>query len=111
MAIDADGTRYILSSDSATLFVVRPHDGGVTRCEESWVRAALAGPVNQVVTAYVPPDAHEGEAVDAQDGAGEGCEREDARRRGRGEDRPGDAGGRAVRVLGPVDIQAGGNGR
>ena len=61
--------------------------------------AVLAGPVNQVVTPYVPPDAHEGEAVDAQDGAGEGCEREDARRRGRGEDRPGDAGGRAARVL------------
>ena len=55
MAIDADGTRYILSSDSATLFVVRPHVGGVTRCEESWVRAVLVGPVNHVVTAYVPP--------------------------------------------------------
>ena len=55
MAIDADGTRYILSSDSATLFVVRPHLGGVSQCEESWVRAVLVGPVNQVVTAYVPP--------------------------------------------------------
>ena len=43
VAIDADGTRYILPSDS------------VTRCEESWVRAVLAGPVNQVITAYVPP--------------------------------------------------------
>ena len=55
MAIDADGTRYILTGDGAALFVVRPHLGGVTRCEESWVRAVLAGPVNQVVTAYVPP--------------------------------------------------------
>ena len=55
VAPDADGTRYILSSDRATLFVVRPHVGGVSRCEESWVRAVLAGPVNQVVTAYVPP--------------------------------------------------------
>ena len=100
VAIDADGTRYILSSDSATPFAVRPHLGGVTRCEESWVRAVLAGPVNQVVTAYVPPGAHEGEAVGAQDGAGEGCEREDARRRGRGKERPGDAGGRAARVPG-----------
>ena len=55
VAIDADGTRYILSSDSATLFVVRPHLGGVSRCEEPWVRAVLAEPVNHVVTPYVPP--------------------------------------------------------
>ena len=55
MAIDADGTRYILTGDGATLFVVRPHLGGVSRCEEPWVRAVLAEPVKHVVTPYVPP--------------------------------------------------------
>ena len=47
--------RYVLSSNTATLFVVRPHLGGVSQCEEPWVRAVLAGPVNQVVLSYVPP--------------------------------------------------------
>ena len=47
--------RYVLSSDSAALFVVRPHLRGVSRCEEPWERAVLAGSVNQVVTPYVPP--------------------------------------------------------
>ena len=88
--------RYVLSSESAALFVVRPHPGGVSRCEEPWERAVLAGPVNQVVLSYVPPGAYEGEAVEAQDGAGE---REGARRPGRGEERPRNAGGRAARVL------------
>ena len=55
MAIDADGTRYILTGDGATLFAVRPHLGGVSRCEEPWVRAVLAEPVKRVVTPYVPP--------------------------------------------------------
>ena len=55
VAIYADGTRYILTGDGATLFAVRPHLGGVSRCEEPWVRAVLAEPVNHVVTPYVPP--------------------------------------------------------
>ena len=55
MAIDADGTRYILTGDGATLFAVRPHLVGVNRCEEPWVQAVLAEPVNHVVTPYVQP--------------------------------------------------------
>ena len=53
VAVDADGVRYILSADGAALFVVRPHLGGISRCEESWVRA---GPVGHVATAYVSQD-------------------------------------------------------
>ena len=55
VAIDADGTRYILTGDGATLFEVRPHLGGVSRCEEPWERAVLAGPVNRIVTPFVSP--------------------------------------------------------
>ena len=55
VAIDADGTRYILTGDGATLFAVRPHLGGISRCEESWLRSVLAGPINHVATPYVPP--------------------------------------------------------
>ena len=51
MAIDADGTRYILSSDSATLFVVRPHLGGV-----SGVKSRGFGPssLNRSITSSLP---------------------------------------------------------
>lgn len=56
VAVDADCVRYILSADGAALFIVRPHLGGISRCEESWVRAVLAGPVGHVVTPYVPQD-------------------------------------------------------
>ena len=56
VAVDADGVRYILSADGAALFVVRPQLGGISRCEESWVRAVLAGPVGHVATAYVSQD-------------------------------------------------------
>ena len=55
-AVDVDGVRYILAEDGATLFIVRPHLGGISRCEESWVRSVLAGPVSRVVTPYVPQD-------------------------------------------------------
>ena len=55
VAIAADGTRYIMTGDGTTLFAVRPHLGGVSRCEEPWNRAVLAEPVNHVVTPYVPP--------------------------------------------------------
>ena len=48
VAVDADGVRYILLADGAALFVVRPHLGGISRCEESWVWAVLAGPVGHV---------------------------------------------------------------
>ena len=48
VAVDADGVRYILAADGATLFVVRSHLGGVSRCEEPWVWAVLAGPVGHV---------------------------------------------------------------
>ena len=104
VAIDADGTRYILTGDGATLFAVRPHLGGVSRCEEPWVRAVLAEPVNHV-TPYVSPTPivkvkrsrrRTAQVKDA--GAGEGCERAGARRSGRGKERPRDA-GRAARVL------------
>ena len=55
-AVDVDGVRYILAADGATLFIVRPHLGGISRCVESWVRSVLAGPVGRVVTPYVPQD-------------------------------------------------------
>ena len=56
VAVDVDGVRYILAADGATLFVVRPNLGGISRCEESWMRSALAGPVGRAVTPYVPQD-------------------------------------------------------
>lgn len=56
VAVDVDGVRYILSADGKTLFVVRPNLGGISRCEELWVRSALAGPVGRAVTPYVPQD-------------------------------------------------------
>ena len=56
VAVDADGVRYILLADGAALFVVRPHLGGISRCEESWVRAGLVSPVGHVATAYVSQD-------------------------------------------------------
>ena len=34
VAVDVGGVRYILAADGATLFVVRPHLGGISRCEE-----------------------------------------------------------------------------
>ena len=54
--VDVDGVRYILAADGATLFVVRPNLGGISRCDELWVRSALAGPVGRVVTPYVSQD-------------------------------------------------------
>ena len=100
VAIDADGTRYILSSDSATLFVVRSHLGGVSRWEESWVRAVLAGPVNQVVTAYVSP----APIVKVKRSRRRTAQGKDAKERApvveeEAKSGPGDAGGRAARVL------------
>ena len=56
VAVDVDGVRYILAADGATLFVVRPNLGGISRCEEAWVRSALAGPVGRAVASYVPQD-------------------------------------------------------
>ena len=56
VAVDVDVDRYILAADGATLFIVRPHLGGISRCVESWVRSVLAGPVGRVVTPYVPQD-------------------------------------------------------
>ena len=56
VAVDVDGVRYILAAVGATLFVVRPNLGGISRCEESWVRSALAGPVGRAVAPYVPQD-------------------------------------------------------
>ena len=56
VAVDAVGVRYILSAEGVALFVVRPHLGGVSRCEKSWVRAVLAGLVGHVATAYVSQD-------------------------------------------------------
>ena len=56
VAVDIDGVRYILAADGATLFVVRPNLGGISRCEELWVRSVLAGPVGRVVTPYAPQD-------------------------------------------------------
>ena len=41
VAVDVDG--------------VRPNLGGISRCEESWVRSALAGPVGRAVAPYVVP--------------------------------------------------------
>ena len=56
VAVDAGGVRYILLADGAALFVVWPHLGGISRCEESWVRAVLASTVGHVATAYVSQD-------------------------------------------------------
>ena len=56
VATDVDGVRYILATDGATLFVVRPNLGGISRCEESWIRAVLAGPVDHVAASYVVED-------------------------------------------------------
>ena len=56
VAVDVDGVPYILAADGATLFVVRPNLGGISCCEESWMRSVLAGPVGRVVTPYVPQD-------------------------------------------------------